>query len=56
MKASIVIVTTRKEFRQDQLAIIKRVLMVLSAHDMEVEIVNKKQEKLLKSIKLLKIA
>jgi hypothetical protein len=52
MNAVIKIVTTQKEFRQDQLAIIKRVLLVLAEHDMLAELVDKKQVRQLKTIKL----
>jgi len=55
MDAVIKIATARKEFRQDQLAIIKRVLLVLSEHNMDVELTDEKQTKLLKDIKLRKV-
>jgi len=55
MDAVIKIATTRKIFRQDQLAIIKRVLLVLREHNMDVELVDKKQAKQLKTIKLKKV-
>lgn len=38
MKAIIKIVTARKEFRQDQIAIMRRVVMVLQAHNLSVDL------------------
>lgn len=44
MEAEIRIGTVRKEFRQDQLAIMKRIAQVLVAHDLTVEIVIEQKE------------
>jgi len=55
MDAVIKIATARKTFKQDQLAIIKRVLLVLSEHNMDVELADEKQTILLKNIKLKKV-
>jgi len=38
MKAIITIVTARKEFRQDQINIMRRVAMVLVEHDLSVDV------------------
>jgi len=46
MDAVIEIATARKKFRQDQVAIMKRVALVLIAHDLSVEItINRKTSK-----------
>jgi len=46
MDAIIEICTVGKEFRQDQMAIMKRVALVLIAHDLSVEIrINRKVAK-----------
>ena len=42
-KATIKIVTAEKEFRQDQVAIMKRVVMVLEAHDLSVAVAMKQK-------------
>lgn len=53
MKAIIKIVTARREFRQDQIAILRRIAMVLQEHDLSVDIrINKKVTKEIKLSKL----
>lgn len=56
MYAQIKIATTRTQFRQDQLAIIKRVMLVLVQHNMDVELVGgKKLNKAVHEVKLRRV-
>jgi len=56
MYAKILIATTQKELRQDQLAIIRRVMLVLVQHNMDVELVaGKKLSKAIHDVKLRKV-
>jgi hypothetical protein len=53
MKAIIKIVTARKDFRPDQIAIMRRVSMVLQEHDLSVDI--RISKKVMKEIPILRL-
>ena len=52
MKADIKICTVERQFRQDQVAIMKRVVMVLIEHDLSVILSMKQSRQKYKDVKL----